>query len=296
MAKRERTAGRNPAGKGRRGWVPFSFMGHQYDTIDRDTAIRHIAILVVVTIFVKFIVLGLAQAITFVDYFDLEVYLKAIAPVMQGQIPYISYPFEYPILTMIPILLAFIPAFLTQNGMAFLYPFQAQMILCDILIVLSVYLIVLKIQTEITAFCGGLIYATAFSAAYFVVTKSDAFPTALLMLGILFTIYGRKAQGYALTSAGFFAKVFPVIALPFVVLYNSKVTTLKAEVIASGKIFLLFCVILLIPLAIVSPSTLGTYLFAPVVPSDFHEIPGPVKNSAVLCSSRHYIWISVRQI
>jgi len=237
-------------------------MGHQFDTIDRDTAIRHIAILVVVTIVVKFIVLGLIQAISFVDYFDLGVYLKAIDPVMQGQIPYISYPFEYPILTMVPILLAFIPAFQTQNGMAFIYSFQTLMILCDILIVLSVYLIGLKIHTEMTAFYGGLIYATAFSAAYFVVTKSDAFPTALLMLGILFTIYGMKARGYALTSAGFFAKIFPVIALPFMVLYNSKMTTLKAEILAAGKIFLLFCVILLIPLAIVSPSTLGTYLFA----------------------------------
>ncbi len=262
MGKKERTTGRNPAGKGKRGTIPFAFMGHEFDNLDKDTAIRQIAILVVATIVVKFIVLGLTQAISFVDYFDLGVYLKAIAPVMNGQIPYVSYPFEYPILTMIPILLAFIPAVLTQNGMAFILSFQALMILCDILIVISVYLIGLKIYNETTAFYAGLIYATAFSAAYFVVTKSDAFPTALLMLGILFTVYGMKMWGYAHTSAGFFAKVFPVIALPFMVLYNAKKTALKEEIITAGKCFLVFCIILLIPLAIISPSTLSTYLFA----------------------------------
>jgi hypothetical protein len=264
MGKKDKMATEPVIRKGKRGFKPFKFLGAQFDALDEETVKHHITLLILVTIVMKFIVVVFTTTIfhSFIDYFDISVYLNSVTPLIQGQLPYVNYQFEYPILTFIPILLAFIPAVLTQSGMAFVLTFQTLMIVCDIVIVLSVYFIGLKIHNATTAFYGGLIYATAFSTAYFVITKSDAFPTCLLMLGMLFTIYGMNARGYASASAGFFAKIFPAIALPFMVLYNAKTTSLKEELISAGKIFFVFCIVLLLPLAIISPATLSTYLFA----------------------------------
>jgi hypothetical protein len=264
MGKKDKMVTEPVTRKGKRGTSPFTFLGTVFDAVDEETVKHHVILLILATIVMKFVVALVTTTVfhSFIDYFDIGVYLQSATPLLQGQVPYVNYPFEYPILTFIPILLAFIPAVLTQNGLVFVLSFQALMIVCDILIVLSVYFIGLKIHTEKTAFLGGLIYATAFSTAYFVITKSDAFPTCLLMLALLFTIYGMNVRGYASASAGFFTKMFPAVALPFMVLYNAKTTSLKEELVSAGKIFLLFCLVLLLPLAIVSPATLSTYLFA----------------------------------
>lgn len=82
------------------------------------------------------------------------------------------------------------------------------------------------------------------------------------MVALLFTIYGMNTKGYISATLGFFTKIFPVVALPFMVLYNAKSTSLKTELISAGKIFLLFCILLLLPLALINPNIISTYLFA----------------------------------
>ncbi|MCK9581779.1 MAG: hypothetical protein M0Q92_15215 [Methanoregula sp.] len=242
---------------------PLQFLGTQFDVLNEESVKHHLLLLVLVTIAMKFVVVFFTLTVfqSFIDYFDIGVYFNSATPLLQGQLPYVNYQLEYPILMFIPILLAFIPALLTQNPTIFALSFQFLMVLCDILIVLCIYFIGLKIYPEKTAFYAGLIYGTAFSTAYFIITKSDAFPTALLMLGILLTVYGMNVRGYASASAGFFTKMFPAIALPFMMLYNAKTTSLKVELISAGKIFLIFCIVLLLPLALISPATLSTYLF-----------------------------------
>ena len=250
--------------KGKKAKTPFTCLSVQFDNLDKETVKRHILFLILVSIVTKLLVLFITTAVfhSFIDYFDIGTYLTHATPLLQGQLPYINYQIEYPILTFVPIVLALIPAVLTQNPNAFVFSFQILMVLCDIVIVLCVYFIGLKIWSEKTAFFAGFIYATAFSAAYFVLTKSDAFPTCLLMGAILFTIYELNSRGYISATLGFFTKIFPVIVLPFMVLYNSKKTSIKQEIISAGKIFLLFCVVLLLPFVLINPTVLQTYLFA----------------------------------
>ncbi|MDP3395075.1 MAG: hypothetical protein Q8S57_00175 [Methanoregula sp.] len=264
MGKKNNIDAEQLSRKGKRGKNPFSFLGTQFEAVDKNTVKHHVTMLIIATIIMKFVVVFFTTEVfgSFIDYFDIGVYLNSATPLLQGQVPYINYQFEYPILLFIPILLAFIPAVLTQNAMVFALSFQSLMIVCDILIVLSVYFIGLKIYSEKTAFYGGLIYATAFSTAYFVITKSDAFPTCILMVALLFTIYGMNTKGYISATMGFFTKIFPVVALPFMVLYNAKSTALKTELISAGKLFLLFCILLLLPFALINPKVISTYLFA----------------------------------
>jgi len=244
--------------------ITFDFLSTKFDTIDINTVKNHILILILATIITKLVVVVATTAIfhSFIDLFDIGTYFAHAIPMLEGQLPYIDYQIEYPILLFIPVALAFIPAVIFGSPIIFMFSFQILMILADILIVTCVYLIGLKLWSEKTAFLGGFIYATAFSTAYFVLTKSDAFPTCILMIALLFTVYGKNTKGYVSATLGFFTKIFPAIALPFIVLYNAKSTSLKTELISAGKIFLAFCLVLLLPLAIINPDTVSTYLFA----------------------------------
>ena len=259
MGKKGRNEGTEK--RSRRIKDPFTFLSNQFESIDRETAKRHIFYLILASLLAKLIVIFVTTNVfhSFVDEFDLGIYFKHGMMLAQGQMPYDS-EFGYPILVFIPILLALIPAFLLQDAMAFLFSFQVLMVLCDIVTVVCVYLVSLKIWNERTAYHAGLLYTASFSAAYFVITKYDAFPTAFLMVGLVSLLYGRDTLGYLASVLGFFTKVFPGLAAPFFVFYNAKGSSLKQEVIAAAKVIIPVSVILFLPLFLIQRSTLNIYI------------------------------------
>ena len=261
MGKRNADAGVTAKKKGKAGSTPLTVLTHRFDDIDEQTAKRHMAILVVASILAKLAVLFITTVIfrSFIDYFDIGVYLEHTQLLLQGQFPFTS-AFQYPVLVFVPLVIAMVPTLIFQNAMAFVYSFQALMVICDIVTILCVYLVGLRLWNERTAFYGGLIYAGAFSAAYFVLTKYDAFPTSLLMLAMLFSVYRHEMKGYAVSTLGFFTKVFPVLALPFFVLYNAKRTSLKQEILSAAKVVIPISLVLFLPLFVISPETLKIYI------------------------------------
>ncbi len=250
-----------PKKKGKKGMVPFTFLNKQFDDIDEKDAKRHMAILVLASILVKLAVVFVTVVVfrSFIDYFDIGVYLEHSEMLLQGQSPF-SPEFQYPILIFIPLAIALVPAFMFQNAMAFVYTFQILMVICDIITVLCVYLIALRLWNERTAFFAGIFYTTAFAAVYFVITKYDAFPTSLLMLAILFTVYRQEVKGYSTSMLGFFTKVFPVLTLPFFILYNAKRTSLKQEIISAAKVIIPIFAVLFLPLFLISQDTFRIYV------------------------------------
>lgn len=71
---------------------------------------------------------------------------------------------------------------------------------------------------------------------YFVLSKFDSIPVCLMMLSLVFTLYGDKKSGYLLCILGFCTKIFPILILPLLIIYNSsKQSTLKDEIIFSFK-------------------------------------------------------------
>jgi hypothetical protein len=262
MARKNKTEGDAMGRKTKSGSEPLDIFSLKIGTIDALTLKRHLLILIGLSLLTKIIVLIATPTIfhSFVDLFDIGFYFDHGMMLTQGQLPYVNYFFDYPILIFIPILLALVPALLLQDTMAFVYSFQLLMVVCDLVITLCVYLISLKVWDKKIALYAGLLYATAFSSAYFVLTKYDAFPTALLMIALLFTVYGLNIRGYAATAAGFFAKIFPVIALPFIILFNAKESTIKQEIISSLKIFTPLIAILILPFLIFRQDIISTYL------------------------------------
>jgi hypothetical protein len=250
--------------RGRGDKKSFEFLSVSFENADKEIIKRHLLYLVIASLLTKFIVIFATTTVfnTFMDSFDLQFYFDNAFKILHGQIPYIGYSFEYPVLIFVPILIALIPAVLFKSTAAFVFSFQILMVLCDLVTLVCVYFISLKLNNEKTAFLSGLFYATAFSTAYFVLTKYDAFPTCLLMLAVFFTVCGMSLKSYIAAGLGFFAKIFPAIAFPFLILYNAKKSSLKDEIIAVLKVMVPLSVVLLLPVLIVRPEAIRTYLFA----------------------------------
>ena len=176
--------------------------------------------------------------------------------------PYIDYTVDYPILVLIPVLLPLPFAVLANDGMMYVYVYQFIMSVFDLLTLYCVYLIGLKLYDHKKAFFAGIFYSTAFAASYFVLTKYDAFPTFWMMLAIMLMIYNKKLPGYIGITLGFFTKIFPIIALPYMMIQNSSKSNIKAEMIDFLKCALPIGIILFIPLFILAPQTINAYLFA----------------------------------
>ena len=264
MVRKSRRDQENSGKKTKEEHKSFELLSIKLGNADIDIIKHHIFILIGLSILTKLAILFITPAIfhSFVDYFDLGFYFEHAVKLLDGQLPYVSYSFEYPVLLFVPVIIALIPALIFQSALAFVYTFQLLMILCDIVTILCIYLVALKIWNEKTAFVAGLLYATAFSTAYFVLTKYDAFPTCLLMLAILFTVYGMNIKGYLAAGLGFFTKIFPVIAFPFLILHNTKKSSLKDEILAVLKVMVPLSLILMIPILIVRPDAVRTSLFA----------------------------------
>lgn len=272
MGKKNRNDVETSGKKRKNAIIPFSFQNVQLDDIDERTVKRHIFYLIVISIITKFLVLFTTVAVfhSFVDMFDFGYYFDHGLMIINGQIPYVDFSFDYPPLVIIPIIIAIIPALLIRDASAFIGSFQLMMIACDILISISIYFIGLKIYDEKRAFLAAAIYSAAFSTAYFVLTKYDAFPTCLLMVAVLFTIYGMNTKGYIADALGFFAKLFPLIVLPFLVAFNAKKTSLNQELIKTVKIFVPVSLIILVPFIIIKPVIIQQYISASLIRTDVY--------------------------
>jgi hypothetical protein len=255
--------------KEKKGRIPFTVLNERFDNPDVNVVKLHIFYIILVSVMTKIVVLFLTTSVfqSFVDLFDFEYYLDHGMMTVNGQIPYLDFPFDYPPLALVPILLAIIPALATMNPYAFIYTFQALMVFCDICTVLCIYFIGLKIYDEKKAFLSALLYSVAFSTAYFVLTKYDAFPTCLLMVAVLFTIYGMNLRGYLADTAGALAKIFPLIVLPFIALYNAKMTSLKEEIFQLLKIFVPLFLVVVLPVLFLKPEIISQYFSASLIRS-----------------------------
>ncbi len=276
----QNTADNSSGMKGKKKRSGFSIFGISCEGIDAALVKRHILTLVLIAIVAKLVIIVATMSIfsmyndafhaSYYDSFDFQYYLQSALNIMQGHMPYADFSFDYPPLVFIPIFLAFIPAYVFNSSDAFTFSFQVLMVICDIITVVCIYLIGLKLHNEKTAFVAALLYATAFSVGYFVVTKYDAFPTSILMLGVLFSVYNKSIRGYIAIVAGFLAKIFPVIALPFLALYNAKSTSLRQEIVSILKIGLPIAVILLVPVLILKPDVLLSYFSGNLIRSDVY--------------------------
>lgn len=198
-----------------------------------DKAHRDLAVLIALSISVKILVVFVTTSVfgSFVDRYDLLIYLQYAQKISNGQIPYLNFPVEYPQGFFIPMIISIVSAPITvmdgsnifpRGGYAFMFNFTILMVMCDTLTLMFVYLTAKKLFGRDKAFLSGILYATAFSSAYFVITKYDAFPAFLLMGAIAMYVYGKKEHGVIGSALGFMTKWFPGFAAEFFILRDLK--------------------------------------------------------------------------
>ncbi|HVP25388.1 MAG TPA: hypothetical protein VMS81_05345, partial [Methanomicrobiales archaeon] len=183
---------------------------------------RHLLILAVISILAKFVVPFVTTSVfsSFMDFFDIGYYLKDATQIWMGKIPYLNFDYYYPPLSLFSTLLPFLVALVFNSSMAYVLTHQILMCLFDLGTTLLVYLIALKFYDENRAFICGVLSATGISAAYFVLTKYDAFPTFFLVLSLALFLYGKESAAYASSAIGFLVKWFPVVAYPYYLIYE----------------------------------------------------------------------------
>jgi hypothetical protein len=200
----------------------ISFLGCKFPCEDPALFRRHLFSLGGISIVTKFLVPFLTTYVfsSFIDLFDIGFYLQYANRVWMGQIPYVNFDFYYPQLSFITILVPFLVALFFNNVSVYVFTHQILMCCFDLGTTLLVYLIALRFSDQKRAFICGCLSATAISAAYFILTKYDAFPTFLLLLSFTLFLYGRESAGYAASAVGFLVKWFPVVAYPYYLIHD----------------------------------------------------------------------------
>jgi len=167
------------------------------------------------------------------DTYDMSLYYNSTQNVLNGHFPwYENNLFNYPILSLIPMFLSYFISQTIGGGFnTFFYSMVIFMNICDIIICISVYYIGKKLYPARTALRAALLCAMSISVVYYTLYKFDPFPTMLLMLSILFTLYNDKTKGYVSSVIGMFVKIFPIIAYPFLWMYNLKESKTNAATI-----------------------------------------------------------------
>ena len=257
MAKKTRAP---PAAKG----VPeFTFLGVPVRGTVRSTFIKHLLILATLSLAMKLATIFLATNIfsSFVDIFDITYYLKFALRVYAGQVPYVQFSIDYPqgafLSILLPLVLVMItggmPALLAGNPLGYAGFHQALMCAFDLGSAILVYIIGLRLYGEKRAFWAGILYTTAFSAAYFVLTKYDAYPTFFLLLAVALFLYGRETGAYLAGAFGFLVKWYPVLALPYFLILDLKVGVGKATIRKNLGLSILLVLVFTLPFLLLNP-------------------------------------------
>jgi hypothetical protein len=235
---------------------------------------KHIFYLIILSL--SFKILTILSTIfvfnSYIDYFDVRRYVLKSILLLNGQLPYFSFSYEYPILSVMPNIVAAIPSIIFSNFILTFSMYQMIMVLFDIMTAICIYYISLKIyKKEKIAFISGIIYTLSLCAAYTCLTRFDSFPVFLMLFSIFLILYKDELSmsvnnGYFINAMGFFVKIFPIVALPFLILYESKFAEdiLKNRLKLNIIIYTVLSLLLFIPFIILTglDKSIKPYLFA----------------------------------
>lgn len=213
-----------------------------------NSIISDISMIIIASFIVKIFLYILHGDISFIDHYDQSIYLQYTLPIFDGKLPYVHYPVEWPQLLFIPSILATLCVLATENTNVFFTVFTIEMVVFDALTACFIYLIGRKIYDEFRARSAAIIYCFAFGTGYFVLTKYDAFPALLLVIGLAMYVYSRDVMAYGSITMGVFAKWFPAVSIPFMLLHDIKnnsniIHTLKLPVVLALIITIPFLIL-----------------------------------------------------
>jgi hypothetical protein len=200
----------------------------------------------IIALFAAFLLLRI-PAFTLVDHnwSDINLYKMLSDRILAGQTPYVDFQLEYP-----PLALIFfaIPGLISSITGNFDIPYRLLMMLFDI----GCLILIGKIAKRLTPSHGKtVVFAQIsyliFSAISFQVLydRFDIAVAFLILLSIYLAIAGNWLWAYVVVILGAFTKLFPIILLPLVAIYQYRRSRM-ADIIRDLGIALVTGIILLI--------------------------------------------------
>jgi uncharacterized membrane protein len=186
-----------------------------------------------------------------------EYQLDIALRILHGQIPYVNIGSEYPPLALLIFLL---PALLFRTLTAYYVAFIIELLLFDfcamVLIAKTSPRLGISANKALSMHPLAMIAAGPIIAASF-----DIIPAVLVLAALFFFINGKSNTAWALAGLGILTKLYPVITVPFFVLYQLRQKQYKQ--IAQGAGILIFIVLALsLPwLLLNAKGFLATYVY-----------------------------------
>lgn len=165
----------------------------------------------------------MSTTLAYIDIYPHQWNYRYFTWISDGQIPYLDFEMEYPPLFFVPVIIAAFVSTIMGSFNWYVWSFQVFMIACWFATALVVYVIANALYGRARAIVAGIVFACSFASAYFTLTTYDPFPTLIMMLAIGYgLIRGKEDVGIGLGIIGFFAKLFPAAAIPFILIRGGR--------------------------------------------------------------------------
>ncbi|MDD5143816.1 MAG: hypothetical protein PHF39_10320 [Methanoregula sp.] len=203
--------------------TPVRFFGVPLKGIGWQVLKADLIILAFTGLVVKLLVISVAlPALEHILTADMTLYYWYAESIFHGRLPYISFYAEYPQLFFLPLIIAYLPLLSSPDFTGFLFTFGTMNLLFDLGTLACVYILAARFFGQTHAFRAGLLYATAFSTAFFIPILFDIIPTFFLVFSLCCFIHGKEMVSYLSAATGVLLKWFPFACFPVFFLSNLK--------------------------------------------------------------------------
>jgi uncharacterized membrane protein len=162
--------------------------------------------------------------------------------ILDGQIPYVDFPSEYPPLALLSYLL---PGLLFRSLPAYYIAFAMELLLFDLLAVALIAQISSRLKIPITQSLA--VHTLLILAVGPIITaRYDIIPAVLVLSALSLFVNGKNKTAWAVLSLAFMTKLYPIIAVPFFALYHLRERQYN-QMIKGVFIFIIVILILALP-------------------------------------------------
>ncbi len=174
-----------------------------------------------------------------------------------GQIPYHDFSSEYPPLALLSFLL---PGLVFDNTISYSWGFALELLVFDILVLLMLYdlsaFFRIRLRTALAAYTLVIL-----ATGPILVARYDLLPAMLVLGGLWAFIKGKNKLAWAAIALGFGAKVYPIIILPFFLIYQLQ-NRQYGRLISGAAVFLGVTLLFTLPWVIIdAPGYLESWTY-----------------------------------
>jgi hypothetical protein len=186
-----------------------------------------------------------------IQYSATGIYFGFASKVVDGNLPYRDFAFEYPPFSLLFFIL---PRLLAPAWLTFSIYYQAEVVIFDIIGILIVYRIACKLGNP--PWAPMAVYTIGVLAMGPIICQQyDIFPAVMSLLAVYLFWSGKHKTAWAILALATMTKIYPALIAPIFLIHylrNCQWTRLRQGLITFGAV----CLLILLPFLIMSPASL----------------------------------------